>query len=130
MITEAMVIKGFAYVGAWTIGTRVIAPVAQMTGKALGHGVAKLVNSIDRKGGKRTQTKGKVEDDQVTEQQLLALLKECNEHFSEDETKEEPDNAVAIVEEVKPEPMFDQRMRNWIQKCKDQYGGFANVVLE
>ena len=130
MITEAMVIKGFAYVGAWTIGTKVITPVAQLTGKTLGHGVAKLVNKFDRKGGKGSQKKGKVEDDQVTEQQLLTLLKECNEHFSEDETKEEPDNAVAIVKEVKPEPMFDQRMRDWIQKCKDQYGGFANVVLE
>ena len=130
MITEAMVTKGFAYVGAWTIATKVVAPVAGLAGRTLGHGVAKLVNSIDRKGGKRTQTKGKVEDDQVTEQQLLALLQECNEAYSENDTKEEPDNAVAIVEEVKPEPMFDQRMRDWIQKCKDQYGGFANVVLE
>lgn len=129
MITEAMVIKGLAYVGAWTIADKVVIPVTAMTGRTIGHGVSALAQKLNRKGKKETE-KDKVEVDQATEQAIKALLAECDEALSENDTKEEPDNVVTIVEEVKPEPMFDQKMRDWIQKCKDQYGGFANVVLD
>ena len=127
MITEAMVMKGLAYVGAWTIGKKVIYPVANSVGYTLGRGIGMMANSIRR--GTRKAKKGKVEKDQAKEQQILALLEECNAKFSENETKE-PDNVVAFVEEVKPEPKFDQKTTDWILKCRDQYGGFANVVLE
>jgi hypothetical protein len=128
MITEAMVIKGLACVGAWTVADKVIAPAAGFAGKKIGQGVGALVNKLD-KNGKRTG-KGKVGNDQATEQAIMALLAECDQAFSENDTKEEPDNVVTIVEEVKPEPMFDQKVQDWIRKCQGQYGGFANVVLE
>lgn len=129
MITEAMVIKGLAYVGAWTISTKVIAPAVEIAGNKIGHGVGALTRKLNRKGKKETE-KDKVKVDQATEQAIKALLAECDEALSENDTKEEPDNVVTIVEEAKPEPMFDQKMQDWIQKCKDQYGGFANVVLD
>lgn len=127
MITEAMVIKGLAYVGAWTISTKVIVPAVEIAGNKIGHGVGALAQKLNRKGKKETK-KDKVEVDQATEQAIEALLAECDEALSEKEA--EPVNVVTIVEEEKPEPKFDQRMQDWIQHCKDQYGGFANVVLD
>ena len=127
MITEAMVIKGLAYVGAWAITDKVILPVAGMVGDKIGQGTYALVKKLNRKG-KKNMEKDKVEVDQATEQAIKALLAECDEALSEKEA--EPVNVVTIVEEEKPEPKFDQRMQDWIQHCKDQYGGFANVVLD
>ena len=129
MITEAMVIKGLAYVGAWTVADKVVAPAAGFVGKKVGQGIGALANKLDRKGKKNGKEKVKTTD-QANEKAILALLAECDKQFSENETKEEPVNLVKIVEETKPEPKFDQKMQDWIQRCKDQYGGFANVVLE
>lgn len=129
MITEAMVIKGLAYVGVWTVTTKVFVPACDWTGRKIGSGFGKLVNKLDKK--RKNHKKEKVENvDQAKEQAILALLAECDQALSENETKEEPVNIVNIVEEVKPEPMFDQKAMDWIQRCRDQYGGFANVVLE
>jgi len=129
MITEMMVTKALAYVGAYTIANKAVAPAARWAGKQVAHGVGKLVSSLNRKGG-NTKRKETVEvDDQAKEQAILALLAECDQALSENETKEEPDNVVTIVEEVKPEPMFDQKTQEWIQRCKDQYGGFAKIAL-
>ena len=129
MITETMVMTGLAYVGAWTIADKVFVPVGAWAGKQIGHGVGTLVNKLN-KNGKRNGKEKVVVDDQAKEQAIMALLAECDQALSENETKEEPDNVLTIVEEVKPEPMFDQKMQDWIRKCQEQYGGFANVVLE
>lgn len=129
MITEAMVMKGFAYVGAWTIADKVVAPAAGFVGDKIGNGIGKLVNKLDRKGKKNGKEKVEM-NDQAKEEAIMALLAECDQAFSENDTKEEPDNTIVVVEEVKPEPMFDQKMSDWIRRCQDQYGGFANVVLD
>ena len=130
MITEAMVMKGLAYVGAVTIADKVVVPAAGFVGNKIGKGFGKLANKLD-KNGKKQNGKGKVEmNDQAKEEAILALLAECDQQFSENETKEEPVNLIRVVEEVKPEPMFDQKMADWIRRCQDQYGGFANVVLD
>jgi len=129
MITEMMVTKVLAGIGAYTVANKTIVPVACWAGKKVGHGIGKLVSKSSKKGVIAEQ-KGKVEvDDQAKEQAILALLAECDQAFSENETKEEPDNVVTVVEEVKPEPMFDQKMQDWIRQVQEQYGGFANVVL-
>jgi hypothetical protein len=129
MITEMMVTKVLAGIGAYTIASKTIVPAAEWAGKIVGRGVGKLL-SKRRKKGVIAERKGKVEvDDQANEQAILALLAECDKALSENETKEEPDNVVTVVEEVKPEPMFDQKMQDWIRQVQEQYGGFANVVL-
>lgn len=129
MITEAMVMKGLACIGAWTVADKVVVPAAGFVGTQVGRGVGKLANKLNKKGQKNGKEKVEL-NDQAKEQAILALLAECDQALSENDTKEEPDNVVTIVEEVKPEPMFDQRAQDWIRKCKDQYGGFANIVLD
>ena len=130
MITEMMVTKALAYVGAYTIANKAVAPAARWAGKQVAHGVGKLVSNLNGKGG-NTKRKEMVEvDDQAKEQAILALLAECDQALSENETKEEPDNVITVVEEVKPEPMFDQKMQDWIRQVQEQYGGFAKVVLD
>ena len=130
MITEMMVTKVLASIGAYTVANKAIAPAAYWVGKQVGRGIGKLVSNSSKKGTKAEQ-KEKVEvDDQAKEQAILALLAECNHAFSENETKEEPDNVITVVEEVKPEPMFDQKMQDWIKQVQEQYGGFAKVVLD
>lgn len=125
MITEAMVMKGLAIVGAGTIGTKVIAPIATKSGLFIGRCAGSLVNRMTKKGNKTKSEK--VETDQAKEQAIIDLLAECEKQMAEDGIKE-PE--LKVVEETKPEPKYDQQMREWIQHCKDQYGGFANIVLD
>lgn len=121
MITEAMVMKGFAYIGAYTVSTKVVGPllvpVVGAAGNLLGHGLGKVMNLVNGKGKK--SHKEKVEEEQAKVEAVKALLAKCDEALAE--------NNEAVIE---PEPKFDQQTQNWILKVREQYGGFTQVVLE
>ena len=125
MITEAMVTKALTCIGAYAVTKKVAVPVAGWVGTKVGRGLGKLVAGPDRK--ERKTSKGKVETDQMKEQAILDLMAECDEAFADENNTDNPGNAIAIVKEIKPEPMFDQRMQDWIQRIQLQYGGFENI---
>lgn len=119
MITEAMVTKGFAYIGAWVVSTKVVAPVLGVVGTALGHGLGMAVNAVT--GSKRKTYKERVETDQEKEKAILALISECSKENLQ--IKQE-------AAEEEPKSQFDQKTQDWIRKCQEQYGGFSGVILE
>lgn len=128
MITEAMVTKVLVSIGAYTVANKAIAPAAYWVGKQVGRGIGKLVLNSSKKGAK-AERKEKVEvDDQAKEQALLALLAECDKALDFRDCTGEPDNVTVV--ETKPEPKVDKQMQDWIRHVQEQYGGFANVVLD
>lgn len=124
MITEAMVMKGLAYIGAWTVGTKVLLPVAEGTGNLIGTGFGKLMKTLNKKG-KKTR---KEEVDDQKKQAIIALLAECNGALDRNEM-ENSETTTIVINEVEPEPKFDQATMDWIRACQEKYGGFAKVDL-
>ena len=127
VITEMMVTRALAGVGAMAIANRTIVPVAGFVGSKVGKMVGKLVNKSNKNGRKNTK-KGRVDDDQAKEQAILDLLAECEKAMAEDNKTEEP--GLTIVKEESPEPKFNQHMQDWIRKVQEQYGGFEKIVLD
>ena len=52
MITEMMVTKALAGIGAYTVASKEIVPAAEWTGRKIGRGIGKLVAGQRKKGGK------------------------------------------------------------------------------
>jgi hypothetical protein len=127
VITEMMVTRTLAGIGAMAIANRTIVPVAAFVGSKVGRMVGNLANKQDKNGQKNTK-KGKVYVDQAKEQAILDLLAECDKALAEDNKTEEP--GLTIVKEESPEPKFNQHMQDWIRKVQEQYGGFEKIVLD
>lgn len=126
MITEAMLIKGLTAIGVLTITKTVIVPAAKTVGTQIGKTIGIMANSMNGSNLNKKKAGGKQETNEAA---ILELMKECDKELKEDKSENEPDNQITIIENIKPEPAFSEKTKEWIHKCKSRYGGFEDVIL-
>lgn len=125
MITEAMLIKGLAGIGALTITKNVLVPAAKTVGTQLG----KTIGIMSSMNGSNLNKKKAGGNQETNEAAILELMKECDKELKENKSENEPDNQITIIENIKPEPTFSEKTQEWIRKCQSRYGGFEDVIL-